>query len=265
MEQEQLEKFRAWFDSYVAGFYGDDEYINANIRLKDEHSRRVCDEILYLADERVLGDNQRRIAEATAVLHDVGRFEQFIRYRTYNDPRSINHCLLGLEVLKEMKVLDGLVQGEKEIIEKAIEYHGLKELPGDLDGEVLLFSQLLRDADKIDIYYVVTSYYEDYARDPDSFKIEVELPNEPWYSEDVAEMVLNEKKIDYHILKTWNDMRLCQLSWVYDVNFAATLKRIRQRGYVEKIAKFLPQTEDINKVKDKIFAYIEQRIEQGER
>jgi len=265
MEQEQLEKFRAWFDSYVAGFYGDDEYTNANIRLKDEHSRRVCDEILYLADERVLGDNQRRIAEATAVLHDVGRFEQFIRYRTYNDPRSINHCLLGLEVLKEMKVLDGLVQGEKEIIEKAIEYHGLKELPGDLDGEVLLFSQLLRDADKIDIYYVVTSYYEDYARDPDSFKIEVELPNEPWYSEDVAEMVLNEKKIDYHILKTWNDMRLCQLSWVYDVNFAATLKRIRQRGYVEKIAKFLPQTEDINKVKDKIFAYIEQRIEQGER
>ena len=260
MQQHQLQKFRAWFDSYVAGFYGDDDYVNANINLKDKHSRRVCDEMLYLADELGLSDNQRRIAEATAILHDVGRFEQFIKYRTYNDPRSINHCLLGLEVLRKMKVLDGLGQGEKEIIEKAIEYHGLTELPKDLDGDCLLVSQLLRDADKIDIFYVVTGYYEDYARDPDNFKIEVELPDEPWYSRDVLELVLNGQKIDYHILKTWNDMRLCQLGWVYDVNFAATLKRIRQREFVEKIIKFLPQTEDIRKVKNKIFAYIERRI-----
>jgi len=27
MEQEQLKKFRAWFDGYVAGFYGDDENV----------------------------------------------------------------------------------------------------------------------------------------------------------------------------------------------------------------------------------------------
>lgn len=260
MEQHQLQKFRAWFDSYVAGFYGDDEYVNANINLKDKHSRRVCDEMLYLADELGLSDNQRRIAEATAILHDVGRFEQFIKYRTYNDPRSINHCLLALEVLQKMKVLDGLAQGEKEIIEKALEYHGLTELPKDLDGDCLLVSQLLRDADKIDIFYVVTGYYEDYARDPDNFKIEVELPDEPWYSRDVVELVLNGQKIDYHILKTWNDMRLCQLGWIYDVSFTATLKQIKQRKFVEKMVSFLPQTEDIIKLKSRIFDYVRQRI-----
>ena len=49
MEQEQLEKLRAWFDDYVAGFYGDDDFLNANIKLKEEHSRRTCEEMLYLA------------------------------------------------------------------------------------------------------------------------------------------------------------------------------------------------------------------------
>lgn len=264
MEQEQLEKFRAWFDNYVTGFYGDDEYVNANIELKDKHSRRVCEEMLYLADELGLSDNQRRVAEASALLHDIGRFEQFIKYRTYNDPRSVNHCLLGLEVLGKMKVLDGLGRGEKEIIEKAIEYHGLTELPAGLDGEVLLFSQLLRDADKLDIFYVVIAYYDEYALNPNHFKLEVELPDEPWYSQNVLELVLNGHRMDYHILKNWNDMKLCQLSWIYDINFAETLRRIKQRKYVEKIISHLPKNEEIAKVKESVLGYIEQRTaEQG--
>ena len=90
MEQEQLEKFRDWFDGYVAGFYGDDEFVNANLKLKEEHSRRTCEEMRYLACELGLSGNQKRIAEVIAILHDVGRFEQFVKYRTYNDPRSVN-------------------------------------------------------------------------------------------------------------------------------------------------------------------------------
>jgi len=264
MEQEQLEKFRAWFDSYVAGFYGDDEYVNANIELKDKHSRRVCEEMLYLADELGLSDNQRRVAEAMALLHDIGRFEQFIKYRTYNDPRSVNHCLLGVEVLRKTNILDGIEDNERGLIEKAIEYHGLRELPADLDGDVLLFSQLLRDADKLDIFYVVIAYYDECARNPNHFKLEVELPDEPGYSHDVLKLVLNGHRMDYHILKSWNDMKLCQLSWIYDINFVATLRRIKQRKYVDKIISHLPKNEEIEKVKKSVLGYIEQRtVKQG--
>ncbi len=262
MEQEQLEKFRVWFYGYVAGFYGDDEFINANIKLKEEHSHRTCEEMLNLAQELGLSDNQRRIAEAIALLHDVGRFEQFIRYRTYNDPRSVNHCLLGLEVLRAKKVFEGVEAKERELIEKAIEYHGLKKLPSDLEGECLLFSKLIRDADKIDVLYVVTDYYAQYRDDPDGFKLELELPDEPGYSDEVVEGVLCERRIDYSQLRTWNDMKLCQLGWVYDINFAATLRRIKQRRFLEKMIEFLPETEDINKVKRKIFEYVDSAIEQ---
>jgi len=272
MEQVQLEKFRAWFDDYVAGFYGDDEFVNANIKLKEEHSRRTCDEMIYLAEELGLSDEQKQIAEVIALLHDIGRFEQFVRYGTYNDPRSVNHCLLGVEVLRQTKVLDGLActcgcagtgeRNERQLIEKAIEYHGLRELPADLEGECLLFSRLIRDADKIDVYYVVTDYYRQYRDNPDGFKLEVELPNEPGYSAQVVEEILGGRLIDYRVLRTWNDMKLCQLGWVYDVNFAPTLERIRQRGFLEKILEFLPETTDIEKVKEKIFAYVDSRIEQ---
>ena len=263
MKQEQLEKFRAWFDDYVAGFYGDDELVNANIRLKDEHSRRTCEEMLYLADELGLSASQKQRAEAISLLHDIGRFEQFVKYRTYHDPRSVNHCLLGVEVLRRTKVLDELQDEERQLVERAIEYHGLMELPAGLDGECLLLSKLLRDADKLDIFYVVTDYYRQYRDDPEGFKLEVELPDEPGYSVEVVQQLLAGQRIDYSNLRTWNDIKLCELGWVYDVNFPATLKRIRQRGFLEMIFEFLPATEDIRMVREKIFEFVDSAIAGG--
>jgi len=264
MEQAQIERLRGWFEEYVGGFYGEDDFVNANIRLKEEHSRRVCEEMLELAEELGLTDNQKRIAEVIAILHDVGRFSQFVRYGTYNDPRSVNHCLLGLEVLRERGVLEEIEDKERELIEKAIEYHGLVELPDGLDGECLLFSRMIRDADKVDIFYVVTEYYKQYRDEPEEFKLELELPDEPWYSADVVEDVLEGRRIDYGRLKTLNDIKLCQLAWVYDVNFSAALRRIVERGLLEKIFDFLPATEDIDKVRARIFEYVDWRIKQGQ-
>ena len=260
MEQEQLEKFRAWFDDYLAGFYGDDEYLNVNLKLKEEHSRRTCEEMLYLAEELGLDANQRRMAEVIALFHDIGRFEQFVRYGTYNDVRSVNHCLLGLEILRERGVLEEVERNERELIEKAIEYHGLRELPRGLEGESLLFSKLIRDADKIDILYVVTDYYRQYNDKPEGFMIELEFPDEPGYSDEVVEGILSGRLIDYSRLQTLNDMKLLQLGWVYDVNFPATLKRIKQRKFLEMLLDFLPETRDIERVKEKVFAYVNFRI-----
>jgi hypothetical protein len=55
-------------------------------------------------------------------------------------------------------------------------------------------------------------------------------------------------------------MKLCQLGWVYDVNFAPTLKRIKQREFLERFFAKLPNTPDIDQVKSKIFNYVDDRI-----
>jgi len=265
MEQKWVKKFRAWFVDYVAGFYGDDEYLNANVKLKEDHTQRTCEEIRYLAKELDLSGNQTRIAEVIALFHDIGRFEQFVRYRTYVDSRSVNHCLLGLEILRQTKVLDGVAYPERQLIEKAVEYHGSRELPKDLDGECLLFSKLIRDADKIDVLYVVTDYYRQYADNPQGFKLEIELPDGPEYSTEVVKELLRGQRIDYSELRTLNDMKLCQLGWVYDVNFTPTLKRIKQRRLLEMLVDFLPKNKDIERVKEKIFEYVDFRISQEKK
>lgn len=264
MEQQQLEGLKKWFGDYVVGFYGDDEFVNANLKLKQDHSRRTCKEMAYLTGRLNLPDNKKRTAEAIALLHDIGRFEQFVTYRTYNDPRSVDHNLLGIEVLQKEKTLDGVEKKEKELIEKAIEYHGIKTLPENLDGDCLLFSKLIRDADKIDIFYVVTEYYKLYRDNPDKFNLELELPDEPGYSDKVVEKVLTGRQIGYDELHTLNDAKLCQLGWVYDVNFSATLKRIKQRGLLQMLVDLLPQTEDIEKVREKVFSYVDGRIKNEE-
>ena len=262
MEQTQLDKFRIWFGDYVAGFYSDDETVNANIKLKDDHSRRTCKEMFYLAGELGLDENQKLISETIALLHDVGRFEQFVKYRMYSDAKSVDHCLLGLEVLEKNRVLDEIDLQEKLLIQKAIEYHGRKELPPGLDGRCLLFSKLIRDADKLDAYYVVMKYYKHYRENPQNFKLGMELSDEPGYSVGVISELLSGRCVDNRKVSKLNDLKLSLLGWVYDVNFTPTLKRIKQCGYLEKLLGFLPADEDTEKIREKILGYVDFRIEQ---
>jgi len=260
VEQKQLKKFRAWFDDYVSGFYGDDEYVNANLKMKEQHTYRTCSEMRYIAGEIGLSENQTQVAQAIALFHDIGRFEQFTTYRTYNDARSTNHCVLGVKVLGRAKVLEELDPTERQWIATAIEYHGRKELPGDLNGQALLFSKLIRDADKLDVYYTVTEYYRQYRDNCEEFKLDLEFPDGPGCSPEVIEAVLQGRLIDYDELRTLNDAKLVQLGWVYDVNFPATLKRIRKRRFLEKLLEFFPKTHDIEMIREKIFQYVEARL-----
>ena len=92
----------------------------------------------------------------------------------------------------------------------------------------------------------------------------MELPDGPEYSVEVVNKILAGERIDYRTLRTWNDMKLCQLSWVYDVNYTATLKRIKERKFLEMVLDFLPETGDIEKVKNKILDYVDSRIEKNQ-
>ena len=260
MRQENVENMKAWFRDYVAGFFGNDEFVNSNIRMKEQHTWRTCEEILLLARRLELSVNQKRIAELIALLHDIGRFKQFSQYRTYDDSRSVDHSMLGLEVLAETNVLQSVDPTESSIIETAIEHHGRKQLPADLDGQHLFFARLIRDADKIDILYTVTEYYEQYHDDPAEFMLQLELPDEPRYSAEVVESILRGELVDYTILRTLNDIKLCRLGWVYDVTFTAALRRIKQRKFLDKLIDFLPRTQDTQRVKEKIFAYVDCRL-----
>lgn len=262
MTKQQLEKFKKWFYGYVAIFYGDDEVTNNNIKLKEDHTRRTCADILLIAEGLGLNDEQKMLAETAALFHDVGRFEQFIKYRSYNDVGTENHSLIGLKVLAENKILYCLMPQERKIIEEAIRLHGEKELPGNLDEEMQLIAKLVRDADKLDIYYVMVNWLGDLRKNPQKFLGTMGYSDENKYSGKIIEAVLNNRTIDYRDFETLNDMVIGQLGWVVDVNFVPTLKEIKKRKLLEQLATFLPDTEDICKVVRHVRQQLENRINQ---
>jgi putative nucleotidyltransferase with HDIG domain len=260
METGQVEKLKVWFTDYVAGFYGDDDFVNANLKLKEDHSRRVCQQMRYLADAIGLVTNQKMLAEVIAILHDIGRFQQFSQYRTYKDIDSVDHVKLSIEIINQTGILADFEAGENRLIKKAIEYHGVRELPAGLNGELLVFAQLIRDADKLDVYYLMSQCYKAGKDDKFYSQLEQEYPDLPEISTEVLNDILNERRIDYKILRTLNDFKIMQLGWVYDINFKATFERIKQFKLLEGLARYLPAGPDSEKIKNKIFRYVDLRL-----
>lgn len=260
MDRQQLAGIWSWFDGYVASCYGQDNFANANLKLKEDHSRRTVGEMRYLAQSLGLNDNDVALAEAVGILHDVGRFEQFAVYRTYSDARSTNHCLLGRKVLRDRHILAGLDQLDMGIIETAVEYHGAKTLPPHMNGRRLLFTKLIRDADKIDIYEVMVANYKKYAADPRNFQLEVEFPATGKCSPEVIDAVLQGATIDYRMLKTMDDAKLLQMGWVYDINFRPSLRRIKERRYMESLAAMLPQKPEIVAAASSVIAFVNEQV-----
>ena len=257
MNVRQVEELKRWFEAYSSSFFGSDDFVNRHLQMKREHTRRTCEGILHLAKELSLKGNETRIAETVALLHDIGRFPQFVAFRTYNDAKSINHCALGIDVLRREGVLKSLDEQERLWVETAIAHHGQKTLPENLNGPALLFLKLIRDADKLDIFRIVIQRYRSYQEDPGGTLLE--LPDEPEISPEVLDAVLNRRLIDYGDLHTFNDFKLCQIGWVYDMNFPASLEKLESGKILDEMFSFLPQSPEIAEVRRRIRSYIATR------
>lgn len=129
MQKNDLDFFKNWFLEYVDQFSSSDYFTQENIKRKIEHTGRVCINILLLAKSEKIGEEGNRLAETIALFHDLGRFEQFMRYKTFVDSESEDHALLGVKILKRMGILSHLPPKEKYLILKAVEYHNRLEVP----------------------------------------------------------------------------------------------------------------------------------------
>jgi len=256
MQRHQLEEFKQWCADYTAGFYGDDAFINANLKLKETHTARVCAEMNYLTQSLRMSDADRVLAETIALFHDVGRYEQFTKYRTFSDVKSVPHGPLGVAVLRRHKVLDGLMPNERHIIKRAMELHAIKQLPDTLADYLAPFAELIRDADKLDIYYLMTEVDNWPLEDPKAKPMVNWFAPGDGYSPQIIDAILARRHIDYTLMKTSHDMKLLELAWVYDLNFSATLEKVRDRGYLEKIIAMLPDTPDIRRVAGEVLGYL---------
>lgn len=261
MDQQTLAKIEARFIDYAGSFFGNDKFINFNLHFKLCHSLKVRRESLYIASGIGMGNENISLAQAIALLHDVGRFPQFVKFKTYKDTISVNHGILGADEIIRTKIIDDIVEpSERRIILDAVKYHGDREIPDTLAGNAKTHMQIIRDADKIDIYRVAIMGYAMYRKDPENFPRDLEYPENGKYSKEVIDAVYKKEKIHYNLLKTMDDARLLQIGWVFDINFKPSLHRILKNHYIQALLKFMPDDQEIRDVGNFIIEHIKMRL-----
>ncbi len=245
MDQSQLDKLYRWFDGYVEPYLDTDPEGAGNIRLKIVHTRKVCEAMALLCKGEMLSPEEARIAQAVALLHDVGRFPQYQRWRTFRDSESDNHARLAIDVIRKEKLLAGLDDGERLLIEEAVRFHNLLELPKKFRSPSGLFIKLIRDADKIDIWRVFVELQDQPPHERASAATLgfADLPGD--VSDTCVKTLAGGSIVHLDSVRTLNDFRLLQISWAYDLTCATARKILLERGYIPALASRLPEREDI--------------------
>ncbi|MCL5022198.1 MAG: HD domain-containing protein [Nitrospirae bacterium] len=262
MTGKELRFFKTWFSEYCGTFSTSVGEDRRNISLKEEHTFRVLEDSGILAAALRLDKEETLLAGTIALFHDLGRFPQYAQFRTFRDSISVNHAALGAEILSEKEVLGDLPEKERMRVIQAVKYHNAYALPDIPDGDTLFSLKLIRDADKLDIWRIFCEYYESPEEEKAS-AAGLGLPDEGTYSQEVLDSLFERKVVSLASLKTLDDFKLLQLSWIYDLNFTPSLNLLLERDYIQRIMKTLPRTGEILRAAGFLREYVRERLRKG--
>jgi len=228
MQQNIFNKIKSIFFNYTDKFREKEGEFSPMILLKYEHSIRVSKNAREIAEENQWEGTDLSIAELAGLYHDIGRFEQYRQYKSFYDPDSINHGDFGARLVKENKDFDAIPSEIKNQLIKCIKYHNKKTLPCSLNKSNQRLINLIRDADKLDIYFVVNDAIVNNKLDkfPELiWNLDIDGPPNPVIIKDI----LNGRLSSFSNVKTLADFNLLQLTWIHDINYNATYKKMIER------------------------------------
>jgi len=257
MDSNQLATLRSWFDGYSRSFLTGDSNRDSPITLKIDHTHRVHSNIRLLAQSIGFANSRLRTAEAIGLLHDAGRFEQYRQFGTFNDRRSINHAALGIHVVEQAGVLKGLGDDELGLIVEAIRFHNAPALPSTRPPLPLTFMRLIRDADKLDIWKVFADFYR--SDHPPEAAIVQHLVDQPVWEPSIVQAIMQKRLARFSEMKSVNDFKLLQLSWVFDLNFPETFAQAQNRTDLALIAATLPDAPELNRAVSVVMARLREK------
>ena len=206
------------FDKYLEQFDKD----NPNINFKIKHTYRVVDLAKELAKRLGLNREDRNLLMIIGLLHDIGRFYQLTLHDSFSD-FLFDHATYGVKYLFDEGHIKDFVNNDdnNEIIKNAIYYHNryITEIP-KFDERTTMFVNLLRDIDKIDIYYVV------YLKSNLIFSKNEISPSylEDFLNKKLVKKIENEKKTD-------NFVALC--GFIYDFNYIESMELLKEKRYLD--------------------------------
>lgn len=247
-----LEKAIRKFIQYTEEYDLNDE----NIKRKQTHSIRVMNRSKEIAQKLNLTQEEIDLATLIGLLHDIARFEQYKQYHTYKDNLSIDHGDLGVEILN--KDIRKYIETDKydETIKLAVKNHNKYKIQEGLTPKQELFAKIIRDADKIDIYYDSAENY---------YKGREYMLEETNITPEVLEQFENYTNVNGKTKRTLIDEIVSRMAFIYDFNFDMSFEILKKEDYINKTLnrfqmKDLKDQKNLEKIRNIANEYINSKI-----
>ncbi len=263
-ELRSLPSFHRWFGRYCRPFIAAEQNDRQPIGIKIVHCQRVRQEIALLAKALGLDGSLSFLAELTGLFHDLGRFEQFKRYRTFVDLHSTDHAELSVTILTKENIFSSLPTEQQHWILAAIANHNKASIDPELHSSGLLLAQMIRDADKLDIWRV----FIDFCRQPKELRtktVVLNLPDTPGISAHTFEDIMAGRLVKASHITNQNDFAVMRLGWVFDIYFRHSFQKIERRGYLNQQQQFLPDDAQTKAMFTKVRSYVQQMATSKQR
>ena len=222
----------AAFHAYTSQY----DLSNRMISHKVEHTLRVAGNCERIALSLCLNGDDMTFAWFLGLLHDIGRFEQVRRYGTFIDSVSVDHAEFGADLLFRENLIDTFLTEQMpeewmSLLETAIRQHNKLTLPEDLDERTRRFCDLIRDADKADIFRVVAElpFEERIGTSKRLFQEGEEA------SEAVMNCVREHRCIPRALRKTRFEGSISHCCLAFELVFPETRRIVREQGYLNRL------------------------------
>lgn len=264
------------FAEYVRNY----DPLDEKIKLKIDHTYRVAGLCQRIAESLGLSEPDVDIAWLLGMLHDIGRFEQIRCFGTFNDVQSVDHAEFGADLLFKEGLIRKFAEGYYEecelarsgneeaeqiiknnehhnkdtgLIEMAIRQHNKYRVKEDLTERQRMFCDILRDADKVDI-----------------FKVNADIPMEIIYdvtteelkngviTKEVLESFYKKETVLKSVRRSAVDHIVGHISLLFELVYKESYRQAREQGYVYKLLDFKSDVPEVNAEFDDMRKYVDE-------
>jgi len=252
------------FAEYVRNYDPSDE----KIKLKIDHTYRVAGLCQRIAESLGLSEPDVDIAWLLGMLHDIGRFEQIRRFGTFNDVQSVDHAEFGADLLFKEGLIRKFAEGYYEecelarsgneeaeqiiknnehhnkdtgLLELAIRQHNKYRVKEDLTERQRMFCDILRDADKVDIFKVNADIHMEIIYDVTTEELKSGV-----ISKEVLESFYKRETVLKSVRKSAVDHIVGHISLLFELVYKESYRQAKEQGYVYKLLDFKSDVPEVN-------------------
>lgn len=252
-------KCRGFFDSFMGLYAGWNSAQARKVEVMKQHSLRVSSLAGQLAVALNLGKEDVALARISGLLHDLGMFPQLMSITDEDASVNSDKAATTLQEIERVKIFKDADPEATNLIQQAIRYHNSTLLPGNLTERELLFVKILRDADKLDHLEVFATQTTQSYTEVNGYHA-LHLSPRRGVSDQVARTARSGKMVGTEVLETYDDLKVMQLSRIYDLNFKASFRIVAHGRYIDKIYGTLPKRDDVIDIYRVVRIFIENQF-----